>query len=153
VVNLQGDEPLLSPGSADALVSALLAAPGADLATLAHPLSDARQWRSPHDVKVLVDRQGYAMYFSRAAVPGNFPGSEPKGEKLALRHVGIYAFRRQALERYLGFPASPLEQAEGLEQLRALEHGLRVKVVTIGEAPVGVDTPADLETVRRLWTG
>jgi 3-deoxy-manno-octulosonate cytidylyltransferase (CMP-KDO synthetase) len=151
IVNLQGDEPLLDPSDADALVEALNNDAAADLATLAHPLADEDQWRDPNSVKVLVDRQSCALYFSRAVVPGSFPGSEPSGARIALRHVGIYAFRSEALARFIQLPRGPLEKAEGLEQLRALEHGMRVKVVPIANAPIGVDTPADLERVRKLW--
>ncbi len=151
VVNLQGDEPLLDAGSADALVDALRADEAADLATLAHPFTDDDSWRDPNVVKVLVDPLGGAVYFSRAAVPGSFPGGENVGHRLALRHVGVYAYRRGALERFLTLPPTPLERAEGLEQLRALENGLRIKEISIDEAPVGVDTPADLEAARRLW--
>jgi 3-deoxy-manno-octulosonate cytidylyltransferase (CMP-KDO synthetase) len=151
VVNLQGDEPLLDPAAADSLVTAVASDDSSDLATLAHPLVDIQQWQDPHCVKVVVDRRGYALYFSRAAIPGAFPGTIPGGGGLALRHIGIYAFRHEALLHFLSLPRSPLEQAEGLEQLRALEHGLRIKVCTIAEAPIGVDTPADLEKVRGLW--
>ncbi len=151
VLNLQGDEPLLDPADADGLVRALRADPAADLATLAHPLADAAEWRDPHAVKVLLDRQGRALYFSRAPLPGAFPGRAARGERLALRHVGIYAFRRAALLRFLELPRTPLEEAEGLEQLRALEHGLRIRVERTERRAVGVDTPADLERVRALW--
>lgn len=151
VLNLQGDEPLLDPADADGLVRALCADPAADLATLAHPLADAAEWQDPHAVKVLLDRQGRALYFSRAPLPGAFPGRAARGERLALRHVGIYAFRRAALLRFLELPRTPLEEAEGLEQLRALEHGLRIRVERTERRAVGVDTPADLERVRALW--
>jgi 3-deoxy-manno-octulosonate cytidylyltransferase (CMP-KDO synthetase) len=84
-------------------------------------------------------------------VPGLFPGSTADPRRAALRHVGIYAWRAAALPRFLGWERTPLERTEGLEQLRALEHGLAIKVVEIEEGPVGVDTPADLERVRALW--
>jgi 3-deoxy-manno-octulosonate cytidylyltransferase (CMP-KDO synthetase) len=151
VINLQGDEPLLAADDADALVLSLKNDPGMDMATLAHPFTNDDQWLNPHFVKVLVDRQGCALYFSRAAVPGTFPGGASKGAKLSLRHVGIYAYRRAALRRFLKLPRGPLEQAEGLEQLRAIEHGMRIKVLEISHVPIGVDTPAELELVRRLW--
>lgn len=159
VLNLQGDEPLLDPADGDRLVTALdEASPGSgtcDIATLAHPLASREQWRDPHTVKVLVDRAGFALYFSRAAVPGRFPGhpelKQESGGRLAWRHVGIYAFRATSLRRFLALPRSPLEMAEGLEQLRALENGMRIRVVFTTSVPVGVDTTADLETVRQLW--
>lgn len=154
VINLQGDEPLLDPADGDRLIAALEADAVVDLATLAHPFDEATEWRDPNVVKVLVDQSGRALYFSRAAVPGAFANTDSAagaGARLALRHVGIYAFRLPALRRFLTLPRSPLEQAEGLEQLRALEHGMRVGVVTIAGRPIGVDTPEDLERVRNLW--
>jgi 3-deoxy-manno-octulosonate cytidylyltransferase (CMP-KDO synthetase) len=160
VLNLQGDEPLLSPADGDRLIDALTAQTpdGTDcqLATLAHALDDAHQWQDPHVVKVLVDRAGFALYFSRAAVPGSFPGGskvdQDSGASLAWRHIGVYAFRVDALRRYLALPRSPLEMAEGLEQLRALENGMRIRVVITEERPIGVDTTADLAEVRRRWS-
>jgi len=151
VVNLQGDEPLLDPADADHLVRALREDPRAEIATLAHALQGEREWRDPHVVKVLLDRQGLALYFSRAPLPGSFPGGDAAGERLAWRHVGIYAYRRPALLRFLAMERTPLEAAEGLEQLRALEHGMRIRVVLTERRAVGVDTPEDLERVRREW--
>jgi len=151
ILNLQGDEPLLDPGIPDLLVSEMLSDASIDIATCGHPFADPHAWRNPNAVKVLVDHWGQALYFSRAAIPGSFPGRVDRGHELALRHVGLYAFRRNALERFLDLKPSPLEQAEGLEQLRALENGLRLKVMKIDQAPVGVDTPADLEMVRKIW--
>ncbi len=151
VVNLQGDEPLLDPALADGLVAALAADPAAGAATCGHPFAGADAWRDPNQVKVLCDRTGRALYFSRAPIPGIFPGQAAAAHALALRHVGIYAFRRAVLERFLGLERTPLEQTEGLEQLRLLEHGVPILVQRIAAAPVGVDTPADLDEVRRLW--
>jgi 3-deoxy-manno-octulosonate cytidylyltransferase (CMP-KDO synthetase) len=154
VLNLQGDEPLLDPADADRLVRAMLAEPEVAIGTLAHPFADAAAWREPHQVKVLVDRRDHALYFSRAGIPGVFPGRDADpgaGWRHALRHVGIYAFRAAALRRLVELPPGPLEASEGLEQLRALENGLSIKVVRIARGPVGVDTPGDLERVRRLW--
>lgn len=151
VVNLQGDEPLLDPAVADGLVAALAADPEAGAATCGHPFAVAAAWRDPNQVKVLCGRDGRALYFSRAPIPGIFPGRDVDAHALALRHVGIYAFRRIVLERFLGLERTPLEQAEGLEQLRLLEHGVPILVQRIAAAPVGVDTPADLDEVRRLW--
>ena len=151
IVNLQGDEPLLDPADVDGLISAMAADPGVDIGTCAHPFADAATWENPNAVKVICDRQGRALYFSRAPIPGTFPGSVARGPQLALRHVGIYAFRRAALTKFLALERTPLEVAEGLEQLRALENGLTIQVHRIARAPVGVDTPADLDEVRRLW--
>jgi 3-deoxy-D-manno-octulosonate cytidylyltransferase len=153
VLNLQGDEPLLDPAAADGLVDALCADPALDLATCAHPFADDDEWRSPHAVKVVTGDGGRALYFSRAPIPGTFPGSAAVARETALRHVGIYAYRRAALERFLALPPSPLETCEGLEQLRALGAGMGIGVVTIAAGAVGVDTPEDLERVRALWRG
>jgi 3-deoxy-manno-octulosonate cytidylyltransferase (CMP-KDO synthetase) len=151
VVNLQGDEPLLDPGDADRLVLALRDDPEAEIATLAHPFADEREWRDPHAVKVLLDARSRALYFSRAPLPGAFPGRPAAGERLAWRHVGIYAYRRAALLRFLALERTPLEVAEGLEQLRALENGLAIRVVATERRAIGVDTPEDLERARELW--
>ncbi len=151
ILNLQGDEPLLDPRDVDRLIAAMQSDPGLDLATCAHPFSGVDSWQNPNNVKVVRDARGQALYFSRAPIPGIFPGAEVQAHRLALRHVGIYAFRRSALLRFLALDRSPLETIEGLEQLRALENGMRIKVLDIGNAPVGVDTPADLDLVRGLW--
>lgn len=165
VVNLQGDEPLLDAADADALVEALRGDPAAAIATCAHPFgpddagtTDAGttdDWADPNVVKVLVDRAGRALYFSRSGVPGMFPGPRrddvPAPRDVALRHIGIYAYRHAALARFLTLPRSPLERVEGLEQLRALENGMTIRVVTVAHGPVGVDTPADLARVRAAW--
>ena len=153
VVNLQGDEPLLDPAVADLLVETLGGDADAGVATCGHPFADATAWRDPNQVKVVCDRSGRALYFSRAPIPGMFPGRGDDAYGLALRHVGIYAFRRATLERFLALDRTPLETTEGLEQLRLLENGVVIRVRRIADAPVGVDTPADLEVVRRLWTG
>ncbi|MBU1073467.1 3-deoxy-manno-octulosonate cytidylyltransferase, partial [bacterium] len=159
VLDLQGDEPLLEPSDLDALVRSLLTDPEADMATLAHPLSGPDEWRDPNVVKVLAGGDGHALWFSRAAIPGVHAGlphdlqdgvAEPW--RMALRHVGVYAFRGPSLKRFLNLPRTALERAEGLEQLRALEHGLRIQVAPAAGSPVGVDTPEDLERVRELWS-
>jgi len=151
ILNLQGDEPLLDPRDVDHLIEAMLDDPTCDIGTCAHPFADRRQWEDPNAVKVVVDHRGRALYFSRAPIPGTFPGGTIFGHEIAQRHVGIYAYRRPALERFLALTATPLEGCEGLEQLRALENGMRIKVIGIDQAPVGVDTPEDLERARRLW--
>lgn len=151
VVNLQGDEPLVSPADLDALVAALRDDPTADIATLAHPLADVDEWRDPNVVKVVVREDGAALTFSRAPVPASHPGAPPDGWRLAGRHLGVYAYRAASLARFLALPPTDLERAEGLEQLRALGHGLRILVVPATRAAVGVDTPADLERLRAAW--
>ena len=151
ILNLQGDEPLLDSRDVDRLIAAMQDDPDLDMATCAHPFADAAVWRDPNNVKVILDGHRQALYFSRAPIPGIFPGTETQAHRRALRHVGIYAFRRTALLRFLALDRMPLETTEGLEQLRALENGMRIKVLEIVNAPVGVDTPADLEFVRGLW--
>jgi 3-deoxy-manno-octulosonate cytidylyltransferase (CMP-KDO synthetase) len=158
VVNVQGDEPLLDPRAVDATVEALLADPALDMATLSTPLSDDEELVDPSTVKVVVDGRGNALYFSRSPIPHvradlAGPGSQPKtiARSLARKHVGLYVYRRAALLRLAGLAPTPLERAEGLEQLRALHHGIVVRVVPIeGWSGAAVDTPEDLERVRAL---
>jgi len=151
ILNLQGDEPLLDCRDIDRLISTMRKDSALDIATCAHPFADEASWRDPNNVKVIRDGLDQALYFSRAPIPGTFPGADASAYKAARRHVGIYAFRRRALQRFLGLERTPLELTEGLEQLRALENGMRIKVLDIANAPVGVDTPEDLEKVRLLW--
>ena len=151
VVNLQGDEPLLDPADADALVTALRDDPTASIATLAHPFDSEAEWRDTNAVKVIVDDQGHALLFTRAAVPGRHQNASGEPWRYAMRHVGIYAYRREALERFLVADPHPLERLEGLEQLRALAAGEKFRVVTTTQRAVGVDTPEDLERVRSMW--
>ncbi len=151
ILNLQGDEPLLNAADVDSLLEIMVADESIDIGTLAHPFTPADDWNDPNTVKVIVDQRQRALYFSRAPIPGNFPGGQIQGPALARRHVGIYAFRRKALERFLALERTPLELSEGLEQLRALENGMQINVMEISQAPVGVDTPEDLEKVRRMW--
>jgi 3-deoxy-manno-octulosonate cytidylyltransferase (CMP-KDO synthetase) len=151
VVNLQGDEPLLPPKDVDALIRRLQVEPDWDIGTCGHAFAEADSWLQPNVVKVVTDVRDRALYFSRAPIPGMFPGSGRQGHTAALRHVGIYAYRREALLRFAALAPTPLERTEGLEQLRALENGMCIGVVTIGAGPVGVDTPADLERVLAAW--
>jgi 3-deoxy-manno-octulosonate cytidylyltransferase (CMP-KDO synthetase) len=152
VINLQGDEPLLDPADLDALVRVLETDPAAAIATLGHPFADEAEWRDPNAVKALCADDGAALYFSRAPLPGTHPGTaDAEPWRHALRHVGVYAYRAEALAAFLAAPPTDLERCEGLEQLRALEQGLRLRVVRIDRPAVGVDTPADLERVREIW--
>jgi 3-deoxy-manno-octulosonate cytidylyltransferase (CMP-KDO synthetase) len=145
VVNVQGDEPLLDPADIDALVRALETRSDAELATLAVELP-AGQVADPNTVKVVLDLQGFALYFSRQAIP--FHRDDVPG--VSLKHVGIYAYRADALRRFSSLSPTSLERAESLEQLRALEHGMRVYVVVGEHDSVGVDTLDDLERVRQI---
>lgn len=155
VINLQGDEPLLPPADVEALIAFMQAQPAWDIGTCAHALSGTDEWQDPNVVKVVTASDGGALYFSRAGIPGMFPGGAATGRvpgwQVAHRHVGIYAYRRRALLAFTTLTPTPLERAEGLEQLRALENGFRIGVVTIAAGPLGVDTPADLERVRAAW--
>ena len=146
VVNLQGDEPLMPHELVDQVASLLLDHAGDDMATLAGPLTDAAAFRDPNVVKLVTDRNGRALYFSRAPIPcqrdDNDHGESTRG---ARRHIGLYAYRVRALRTLAALRASPLEQLEKLEQLRALENGLAIRVAEAAVAPgQDVNTAADL---------
>jgi 3-deoxy-manno-octulosonate cytidylyltransferase (CMP-KDO synthetase) len=144
VVNLQGDEPLIEPEAIETLIGAM--APGVEMATLARPLADGELAR-PHVVKVVTVLRGDALYFSRAAVPHRRAGGE---SPLARAHVGMYAFTAAFLQRFASLPPGRLEGEESLEQLRALEHGHRIRVADTRYRGFGVDTPEDLERARAV---
>lgn len=157
VVNVQGDEPLIEPQLVASVAAALAADPDAAVATAAHGLHQASDVFNPNVVKVVCDRQGRALYFSRAPIPwardafADTRSGLPAGLPV-LRHVGIYAYRVAFLRRYADLEPSPLEHWEALEQLRVLWHGDRIAVRTIAEAPqAGVDTPEDLQRVRAVF--
>lgn len=145
VVNVQGDEPFIDPAAIDALVAPLVADPAEEMTTLCRPLASGEDVASPHLVKVVRDGEGRALYFSRAPIPyaRTGDGAAP------LVHVGVYGYRKRTLLRLAALPPTPLERRESLEQLRALEHGLRIRVVDSAYASLSVDTPADLEHARR----
>jgi 3-deoxy-manno-octulosonate cytidylyltransferase (CMP-KDO synthetase) len=162
IVNLQGDEPLFSPDLVAEMVSVLADAPDADIVTACHPILLQAEARNPNAVKVVMDGVGRALYFSRAWIPhgrddraaGDRP-DPPALERPVLghRHIGIYAFRREALLRFSNLPRTPLELSEGLEQLRALEHGMIVRVVRTSQPTVGVDVPEDVKVVEKALVG
>ena len=147
VVNVQGDEPMLEPGNLAAAV-ALLEDRAVEIATLAAEIKKAGDRSNPNVVKVIGTPVGparlRALYFTRATAPA--------GDGPLYHHIGLYAFRREALDRFVALPPSPLEQREKLEQLRALEAGMRVDVRIVDTVPLGVDTPEDLETARAMLT-
>ena len=147
VVNLQGDEPLMPARLLDQVAQALAARPQAAMSTLAVPL-DADQVFDSNAVKVVADRHGMALYFSRAPIPwkrGQFEQREAQAEGM-LRHLGIYAYRVSFLQRYVAWAAAPIEQDESLEQLRVLWQGERIAVDVAGEAPpAGIDTEEDYQ--------
>ena len=144
-VNVQGDEPLLSPAAVDALIRGMMESPRVPIGTLAHRIESEAEWRSPEVVKVTCNRHNEALYFSRSPLP--FQRAFDAKTRL-LRHVGIYAFRAKALATFVSLKPSPLEIAESLEQLRALEYGLTIQVIETKYRCVGVDTPADLMRVE-----
>jgi 3-deoxy-manno-octulosonate cytidylyltransferase (CMP-KDO synthetase) len=143
-VNIQGDEPLVDPRDIDALVTALDSG-GVEMATLREPLERPEDLYDPNVVKVVCDREGRALYFSRAPIP--FP-REGEGDG-AYRHVGLYAMRRELLLEFAAVPPGRLERAERLEQLRVLELGRSIRVLDASGRSIGVDTPADLERVAQ----
>ena len=150
VVNVQGDEPLIDPLLVGAVAQLLKQQPGASMSTAAHALDNWADFIKPNVVKVVLDRSGLALYFSRAAIPHgrDQPGILPT--PAPLRHIGIYAYRVGFLRQFPGLSQAPTELTESLEQLRALWHGHRIAVHITNHAPgPGVDTPEDLERVRR----
>jgi 3-deoxy-manno-octulosonate cytidylyltransferase (CMP-KDO synthetase) len=157
VVNVQGDEPLLDPALIEAVAHALRGDPDAAMATAAHPLTEAADFFNPNVVKVVSDVRSRALYFSRAPIPWDRDRFADRRDELpadlpARRHIGLYAYRVSFLRRFGQLAASPLEGCEALEQLRALWHGYPIQVVSIDHPPAaGVDTPEDLERVRRLF--
>jgi 3-deoxy-manno-octulosonate cytidylyltransferase (CMP-KDO synthetase) len=157
VVNVQGDEPLIDPALIRATAMLLHERPGAAIATVCHPLGDHAEVMNPNIVKVVLDKDGHALYFSRAPIPwardawaggaAEIPAGLP-----VFRHVGLYAYRVGFLKAYPGLARPAIEAFESLEQLRALYHGFRIAVLVIeGALAPGVDTEADLETIRKLF--
>jgi 3-deoxy-manno-octulosonate cytidylyltransferase (CMP-KDO synthetase) len=148
VVNVQGDEPLIDPRAIDEVVAPLAADPSVPMTTLYRRIMNVSELNNPNITKVVVDRGGHALYFSRAPIPHI---RDPRGGWPPLyRHIGLYAYRRSTLLVLASLEPTPLERAESLEQLRALEHGIRIKAVETAYDSFGVDTPEDLEQVRRL---
>jgi 3-deoxy-manno-octulosonate cytidylyltransferase (CMP-KDO synthetase) len=146
IINIQGDEPLVDPHLIDRLVNKLRTDRKIDIVTAAHPFEDPREAASPHQVKVVVDANGNALYFSRAPIP------HPCNQSVAiryLRHQGIYGFRRNALLQFVKWKPSVLERAEALEQLRALENGVKVHVLVTKHGSPGVDTLADAKALEQ----
>lgn len=151
VVNVQGDEPLLPPALINDVAQALMDHPEASVATLAAPFLADEDIAASTAVKVVRDQAGFALYFSRAAIPFVRDSGGIDARFPYLRHIGIYAYRVSALNRYPHMAATPLEQAENLEQLRFLEHGQRIYVQTVSEVPpAGVDCEADIERIEAL---
>ena len=152
VVNIQGDEPLIDPQVIDAVANALTLD---EMSTAATPIKNLSEYDNPHVVKVVVNATGRALYFSRRTIPylreaANRLGNEQLAAFPFLKHLGIYAYRRETLLRLVKFPVSPLENAEKLEQLRALENGIQIAVVKVDYDSFGVDMPEDVARVEKF---
>jgi 3-deoxy-manno-octulosonate cytidylyltransferase (CMP-KDO synthetase) len=148
VVNIQGDEPLIDPAAIDAAILPLAHDPEIVMGTLKKAIEDPREITDANVVKVVTDRNGDAIYFSRCPIPYERDQARPGTH---FKHIGLYVYRRDFLLGYSALPVGPLEQAERLEQLRALENGYRIRVVETECESLGVDTPEDLERVCRLF--
>jgi 3-deoxy-manno-octulosonate cytidylyltransferase (CMP-KDO synthetase) len=154
VVNVQGDEPLISTGMIDACAALLRERADCVMSTVAHAIDEPAEYANPNVVKVVCDAAGRALYFSRASIPHwrDRPDAAVLSAPPPLRHVGLYAYRAAFLRRFPTLPPAPLEVLESLEQLRVLWHGERIAVHMSDDRPgPGVDTPADLERVRAIW--
>ena len=163
IVNVQGDEPLIEPATIEAALSPLLADSSIVMSTTSEPIESAADLLNPNVVKVVSDPSGFALYFSRNPIP--FPratvqqhgsieaatAADPGLLSRYAKHTGMYVYRREFLLTYANLPSTPLEQSELLEQLRALEHGYKIKVVKVAHRSIGVDTPEDLERVRQIF--
>jgi 3-deoxy-manno-octulosonate cytidylyltransferase (CMP-KDO synthetase) len=148
VVNVQGDEPLIEPAMIDEAVAPFSGDPSLLMSTLRRRIEDEADRENPNVTKVVVDRDGFALYFSRAPVPFTREAAPPAP---AWRHVGLYVYRRDCLLRLAALPPTDMERAEALEQLRALEYGIRIKAVETQFHSLGVDTPEDLTRVRAMF--
>ena len=148
VVNIQGDEPLIDPAAIDAAVLPVEHDPDVAMATLKKRIEDPREIDDPNVVKVVTDRAGDAVYFSRCPIPFD---RNRAADTPYFKHIGLYVYRTDFLCRYPELPVGPLERTERLEQLRALENGFRIRVAETEYESIGVDTPADLERVARLF--
>ena len=159
IVNVQGDEPLIDPQVITAAVEPFRHETGLRIGTIATPITDTEEHLDPAAVKVVVDRHGFALYFSRAPIPYfRIDGPQPPSDAprqhpcglWPLKHIGLYVYTRETLLWLADLPPTQLEQTEGLEQLRALENGCRIRVVQVDYSPIGVDTPQDLQIVREI---
>jgi len=145
VINIQGDEPLIPPEVIDKVAEALMESDEEIPMTSAATIANEEERENSNVVKVVTDQKGIALYFSRSPIPFYRNPIAP-----TLRHIGIYGYRKDFLLKFVSLPQTPLEKTESLEQLRALEHGFKIRIVLVDYSPVGVDTPEDLERVRKL---
>ena len=146
IVNLQGDEPLIKPESIDAVAKNVQEDENADISTLIRVLTDEVEINNPNLVKCVVDNNGYALYFSRSKIPYE----RNSGIATFYGHLGIYGYKREALIKMTSLPQTPLERTESLEQLRALENGMKIKTSVVDFVPVGIDTLEDLEKFKEI---
>lgn len=165
IVNVQGDEPLIPPATIEKAVEAIIFDDNADISTTCERISTVQDVLSPNNVKVVVDKDNYALYFSRSPIPflrdavnkfgslENALQTEPELFAHFRKHTGLYVYRREFLLRFTKFPQTHLEKAEMLEQLRALENGAKIKVVEVSESSIGVDTAQDFELARKIIEG
>ena len=147
IVNIQGDEPMIDPDSVDSAVKALLDDRALNVSTLGLPIDDPAEIEDPNVVKVVTDRSGMALYFSRSVIPYNRAGEK---QPPVMKHLGLYVYRRAFLLEYAALKPTELEMTERLEQLRILEHGFGIKVVTANRDSIGIDTPEDLIKAEAL---
>ena len=146
IVNLQGDEPLIKPESIDAVARNVQEDDKADISTLIRVLTDEEEINNPNLVKCVVDNNGYALYFSRSKIPYE----RNKNVATFYGHLGIYGYKRDALMKMTSLPQTPLEKTESLEQLRAIENGMKIKTSDVDFVPVGIDTAEDLEEFKQI---
>ena len=147
VINIQGDQPALAPQSLSEVVSPLMEAPGLVMSTLIHKIKDPEAINDPNCVKCVLDQDGFALYFSRSPIPFN---RDKLKQVDMFKHLGIYAFRKHFLDRFTSLPRGRLEVSEKLEQLRALEHGFRIRVVETAYDSHAVDTPSDIQKLETV---
>jgi 3-deoxy-manno-octulosonate cytidylyltransferase (CMP-KDO synthetase) len=145
IANVQGDEPLIDPAVIDAAIAPLAEDSSIPMGTVCCPIEETAELANPNVVKVVLDRRGFALYFSRLPIPFV---RDRRADTTRYRHLGLYVYRRDFLLSLAGLAPTPLEQAERLEQLRVLEHGHRIRVVIVDRASPGVDTPEDLERLK-----
>lgn len=144
-VNVQGDEPMIQPESIDKAIETLINDDNADISTLIRKIDTEEEINNPNTVKAVTDNNGYALYFSRSPIP--YERNKNQAESFA--HIGLYVYRREALLKMSKLPQSPLEKAESLEQLRALQNGMKIKTAAVNYKPVGIDTKEDFEEFLR----
>ena len=147
IINIQGDEPLIDPGLVDELALTLSRDASVDMITAANPTDNEEHLADPNVVKVVLSTTGEALYFSRSPIP--FRRTKPAGLTM-LRHMGLYGYRREFLMQFVQWPPTPLEEAEHLEQLRALEHGVAIRVVVTDHQSLGLDTPEQAPEIEKL---